>query len=313
MSFNPANRFPPQGKWHPKKGETIIGKWHGRAYEVIECLGEGANGKVWRVRHEGKDYALKVSENGCELLAEANALKALTGARGNDLGPSLYDVDDWERQGKTHAFYVMTCVEGIPAKTFLQQKGRDWFFVLYEQLVGKLACLHDRGWVFGDLKPEHLVVDPGTGEVKFVDFGGATPIGRAVRQYTVPYDRASWKAGDRRADPGFDFFSAALVCVFFLCDEREWETLCKEPRSVRRLCDIIRKDRTLSFYQELLLPLLQGGLGDRDSSLRLSRNGAGRPMLRPVARPVTRRRLPWIEGAFVVSFLFFLYSLILLW
>ena len=42
--------------------------------------------------------------------------------------------------------------------SFIQQKGKSWTTVLFLQLLNDLETLHQNGWVFGDLKPENLIV-----------------------------------------------------------------------------------------------------------------------------------------------------------
>ena len=46
------------------------------------------------------------------------------------------------------------------------------------RLLQKLAQLHQAGWVFGDLKPQNVLVSD-YGQVELIDYGGVTSIGRA--------------------------------------------------------------------------------------------------------------------------------------
>ncbi|MCL6593578.1 MAG: hypothetical protein K6T31_06345, partial [Alicyclobacillus sp.] len=46
--------------------------------------------------------------------------------------------------------------------------------------------------------------------VRLVDVGGVTPLGKAVRQFTLPCDRAAYGLGERRADPAYDVFALAV-------------------------------------------------------------------------------------------------------
>ncbi|MFP3326058.1 hypothetical protein R0K05_23690, partial [Planococcus sp. SIMBA_160] len=41
---------------------------------------------------------------------------------------------------------------------FVKQKGDEWIVVLMIQLLSNLAHLHKEGWIFGDLKPDNLIV-----------------------------------------------------------------------------------------------------------------------------------------------------------
>ncbi len=41
----------------------------------------------------------------------------------------------------------------------MQNRGVEWLGILMIQLLGDLHHLHKAGWVFGDLKPDNVLVD----------------------------------------------------------------------------------------------------------------------------------------------------------
>lgn len=197
-----------------KPGMRITGKWHQRQYLIKRMLGYGAIGTVYLCESGGKQAALKISENSTSMTMEVNVLKSLSKVQGNRLGPSLLDVDDWTNMlGKTFSFYVMEYVHGVSLRTFIQQQGSEWLGVFMLQLLEDLESLHKAGWIFGDLKLENLLVSSQPPKVRWIDVGGTTRNGRAIKEYTEFYDRGYWGLGSRKAEPSYDLFAFAMVLL----------------------------------------------------------------------------------------------------
>ena len=196
-----------------KPGTRIVGKWHNKCYAVVKKLGSGAIGSVYLCDVGGKHVALKISDKSMSVTMEVNVLKALQKVQGSNLGPSLIDVDDWTgANGKTVPFYVMAYLRGESPSMFIKKNGDTWIGVFMLQLLEDLAGLHEAGWVFGDLKEDNLLILQSTRRIAWIDVGGTTQIGRAIKEYTEFYDRGYWGMGSRRAEPSYDLF--ALVMVF---------------------------------------------------------------------------------------------------
>lgn len=192
-------------------GCTIEGKWGGRRYVVERLLGEGAGGAVYAVRSAQGLAALKLGRDALSLQSEINAVRALID-RGAVAPDSLLDADDWRSPDGVFSFYVAAYREGEDVVRFVRRRGADWFGPVTVGLLGRLEAIHRAGWVYGDWKPAHVLVGS-YGNVELIDFGGATPFGKAVREFTERYDRGSWRAGDRTADPGYDLFAFAVLCL----------------------------------------------------------------------------------------------------
>lgn len=56
--------------------------------------------------------------------------------------------------------------------------------MLISQLLSSLSAIHREGWVFGDLKPENLIVTGPPPQIRCIDVGGTTKEGRAIKEYT---------------------------------------------------------------------------------------------------------------------------------
>lgn len=194
-------------------GTVVQGVWRKNKYDVIRRIGEGIVGSVYLVQHRGKLFALKISKQSHSITMETNVLESLQKVQGHFLGPFLLDVDDWRSpNGKVFSFYVMEYVQGESLASFLKNHGSDWLGVFLLQLLDQLQKLHEQGYIFGDLKIEHVIVELSPPTVRFIDFGGVTKRGRAIKEFTEFYDRAYWRLGTRKAEPSYDLF--ALVMIF---------------------------------------------------------------------------------------------------
>lgn len=80
------------------------------------------------------------------------------------------------------------------------------------------------------------------GEVELIDFGGTSPIGRSVKQFTEWHDRGFWNAGSRISDEGYDLFAFAVLCLRLLNEEGLKKAALQLPqtRSVDELFKLAR-------------------------------------------------------------------------
>jgi serine/threonine protein kinase len=235
------------------QGTAIRGKWHGQQYTIIKQLGYGANGVVYLVRTADGQAALKMSDNASSITSEVNVLKSFTKVQGSALGPSLLDVDDWEQSGSRTSFYVMEYIKGPDLLTFLQQKGSDWLGVLILQLLSDLEDIHRNGWIFGDLKPDNLIVTGPPARVRCIDVGGTTLKGRAVKEFTEFFDRGYWGLGSRKADEAYDLFAAAMVMINTAYPKR----FAKTTGGVDQLMPLVKRSE-LGKYAEVIEGALTG-------------------------------------------------------
>ncbi|GAB2564395.1 protein kinase domain-containing protein [Gracilibacillus alcaliphilus] len=197
-----------------RKGQIIIGKWHKRQYQVIRLLGSGAIGTVYLCLYQNRKVALKMSIQSAAITSEVNVLKSFQAVQGHHLGPALIDVDDYVTSaGHHYAFYIMEYISGDTLTSFINQNGNQWLSPLLLGLVKDLEVLHKQGYVFGDLKLENLIVARNPAKLRWVDVGGTTWKGRAIKEYTEFYDRAYWGCGTRKADAGYDLFALAMVIL----------------------------------------------------------------------------------------------------
>ncbi|WP_270578157.1 serine/threonine protein kinase [Caldibacillus thermoamylovorans] len=235
-------------------GTIIQGKWHHNRYTIIRELGRGANGIVYLADWNGKKVAIKVSDNHVTITSEVNVLKSFTKAQGVSLGPSLFDVDDWIHNGSQISFYVMEYIAGTDLLTFIKQNGTTWLPVLISQLLTDLDYLHKNGWVFGDLKPENLLVTKSPVKIRCIDVGGTTMQGRAIKEFTEFFDRGYWGLGSRRAEPSYDLFAVAMIVINLFYPKR----FQKHGVGIEQLKKAIQDVKELRQYRPILLKALAG-------------------------------------------------------
>jgi serine/threonine protein kinase len=235
-------------------GTVITGKWHSNKYTILKELGYGANGIVYLAKFKNTQVALKMSDNGMSITSEVNVLRSFAKVQGSTLGPSLLDVDDWSSNRGQISFYIMEYIQGPDLLTFLQRKGKAWTTVLLLQLLNDLNKLHENGWVFGDLKPENLIVTGQTPRIRCIDVGGTTLKGRAIKEFTEFYDRGYWGLGTRKADPAYDLFAVGMIMINTAYPKR----FNKTTGGISQLREAIRKQKDLLPIERVIVKALQG-------------------------------------------------------
>jgi serine/threonine protein kinase len=298
------------------------GKWHHNRYTILKELGSGANGIVYLAQFHNQKVALKMSDNGMSITSEVNVLKSFAKVQGSSLGPSLIDVDDWVVRNQNISFYVMEYIEGPDLLTFISQKGRGWTEVLILQLLNDLHTLHEKGWVFGDLKPENLIVMGPPPRIRCIDVGGTTIQGRAIKEFTEFYDRGYWGMGTRKAERTYDLFAVGMIMINTEYPKR----FNKTTGGINQLRNMLKQKKELLKYEAVILNALQGNYqtakemrGDLLQTLsQPSSNTGAAPAQKPRTRSAVhhsrqtyqKRKGNWFETIFivmVVSILYFIY------
>ncbi|WP_060681023.1 protein kinase domain-containing protein [Virgibacillus halodenitrificans] len=239
-----------------RPGIHITGKWHKNSYLIKKELGSGAIGTVYLCEWNGRTAALKVSDTSTSMTVEVNVLKSLEKVQGNPLGPSLVDIDDWTSPlGNQYTFYVMEYLQGQSLASFIRQQGKEWIGVFMLQLLEDLERLHQSGWIFGDLKTDNILVLHSPPRVRWIDVGGTTKIGRAIKEYTEFYDRGYWGLGTRRAEPSYDLFALVMVFLHVFYPKRFEK---KQSSSQVFLINKINAVKELTPYRTVLRKAVEG-------------------------------------------------------
>ena len=155
------------------------------SYEVIDPLGAGGMGEVYRARDTrlGRTVAIKVLRSGAdpELLRRLEREARAASALNHPNIVHIYDVGE-AASGTGPHYVVMELVEGetLRLRLRLGPLPMPELLDLGAQLADGLAKAHRAGIVHRDLKPENVMVTP-DGVLKILDFGlakvVATPLG----------------------------------------------------------------------------------------------------------------------------------------
>ncbi|TCS80149.1 protein kinase domain-containing protein [Tepidibacillus fermentans] len=287
-----------------KAGSLIKGKWNGKQYRVISLLGLGENGQVYLVESQGRQYAMKIVLDTVTFSYEIQMIQRLNEAQGLSLGFSLFDIDDYENQeAEIFPFYVMTYKRGLPLEQFLYGKNEVVYTYTFYRLLKMLQKFHCQRFACGDLKPEHLLVDPFSGEISFVDYGGVTVFFEGIRQYTEIYDRGSWRKGHRLADSHYDLFSATMIFIQLGLGKNKLLQIFRHSRNINEVCDIIPKIKKLRRVIPILKKIIDGEIITVEQAILQVE-----PMLRHT-QSLEERKWKWVEWLFSLSLLFFAVSI----
>jgi serine/threonine-protein kinase len=246
------------------------------------------------------------------MTSEVNVLKAFSKVQGNVLGPSLIDVDDWVTVGITRPFYVMEYLHGQPLLSFIRARGEEWIGILTVQLLADLDRLHRAGWVFGDLKPDNLLVVGPPPRVRWLDVGGITLIGRSVKEYTEFFDRGYWGLGSRKAEPSYDLFATAMIMMNAGYPQR----FDRKKEGARQLREALYASPFLRRYRGVIAAALEGRYPDAPSMRKdmvqvMSMPTGKNTVTRSGRRKQKKKSGGWLETLLFAALLFTVYFIYL--
>lgn len=167
---------PSRGPRPPSTTEAIpVRSVLGNRYEILELIGEGGMGRVYKARDLELDrlIALKTirSEKGRDPQVVQRFKKELLLARKVTHKNVVRIHDLGEAQGIR--FFTMEYVEGQSLKQIIRQRGAlpvDQVLTMAKQILGALEEAHSQGVIHRDLKPQNIMVDQ-SGSPQIMDFG----------------------------------------------------------------------------------------------------------------------------------------------
>jgi serine/threonine-protein kinase len=303
-------------------------------YRILEKIGEGGMGKVYRARDErlDRDVALKLLPPGLlgdeatrkRFRREAQTLAKLSHA-------NIGMVFDFDTRGDTD-FLVMEFIEGESLAERLAHGAMDEREVakIGSQVAAALEAAHERGVVHRDLKPGNVMVTR-KGQAKVLDFGLAKLLPAAgddptevltkpqVAVGTLPYMTPEQLRGDT-VDARSDIFALGTVLFEMATGRRPFadpsaprvieNILHRQPPSPRSL-----NGRVSPELERIVLKCLEKDPENRYQSVRELEIDLRRfylPTTAAATLPAARPRPVWLKltaasalGAFALAALLF--------
>lgn len=190
-------------------------------YQKIEKLGEGTYGVVYKCKNKEKGnfvalkrIRLESEEEGvpCTAIREISLLKELD-------HPNIVRLNDVVHEEKKLTLVFEYLDEDL--KKYIDENGgqiplETTKYFLYQLLVGVSFC-HERKVLHRDLKPQNLLINKDTLQLKLADFGLARAFGVPVRNFsnevvTLWYRAPDVLLGSRKYSTPIDIWSAG--CIF---------------------------------------------------------------------------------------------------
>jgi serine/threonine-protein kinase len=216
--------------------DPVLGRLLGGRYAVLEQIGQGSMGTVYRGVDApgGRAVALKVlrpeltNDVAVEqrFLREASTLTKIA-------HPNLVQCHDYGVEPDRVAYMALELLPGCSLKAALRHRRLElWRTIqIADQVLRAVAAMHEAGVVHRDLKPSNIMIeheDPNRDCVKLIDLGLARIMGPDVARLTVQgdvfgtprYMSPEQAVGLTRAGYSADIYSFGIIL---------WECLTGSP------------------------------------------------------------------------------------
>lgn len=214
----------PLGK-EPKVGDIFAGR-----YEILDTIGGGGMGKVYKARHNLMKRIVAIKMLLPHLVQNAAALKRFTQeaqAASALKHPHILYVHDFGISDQGIPFLIMDYLEGQTLSTVLQDEGalpEARAVPIFIQACSALAHAHAKGVVHRDIKPANIMLinfEGQTDYLQIVDFGiakllqpdGAEQLTHTGEVFGSPMYMSPEQCRGKELDARSDIYS--LGCVLY--------------------------------------------------------------------------------------------------
>jgi len=161
-------------------------------YELIEEIGEGGMGSVWRAHQSEpvkRDVAFKIIKLGMDTKEVVVRFEAERQALALMDHPHIAKVLDGGATDSGRPYFVMELVEGVPITDYCDDAKLDvrQRLELFAKVCEGIQHAHQKGLIHRDIKPGNVLVALQDGEPvpKVIDFGIAKATGESLTEKTM--------------------------------------------------------------------------------------------------------------------------------
>ena len=232
LPFSAGISAPPTRTIETAREELTTGTLFATRYQIVEELGGGGMGKVYRALDTkvGEEIAVKVIKH--EIAADKttverfkNELRIARKIVHKSVG-RVYDLNE----DKGTSFITMEYVRGEDLKAFIRSSGQmavGTSLRVARQVAEGLAEAHKLGVIHRDLKPSNIMIDR-DGNARIMDFGiarlvGAKGITGGNVMIGTPEYMSPEQVEGKEADPGTDLYSLGIVLFEMLTGRLPFE------------------------------------------------------------------------------------------
>ncbi len=217
--------------------DQLLGTVVDHRYQVLEVLGEGGMGTVYRVRHTSLDreFALKAlrrdlaqdADLSARFVHEARAAAAIS-------HPSVVRITDYGELSSGQPYFVMELLTGQLLSQLIRDSGPlepERTMAILRQVAEGLEAAHQAGIVHRDLKPDNIHIGrslAGSDLVTVLDFGlakvaGTSKLTREGIVFGTPHYMSPEQAAGEPATSQTDIYALGIVAYQMLTGRLPFE------------------------------------------------------------------------------------------
>ena len=271
--------------------EALLGKTVADRYLLLEIIGQGGIGVVYKARHIHMDRmvafkmlrseSLRDERNRQRFQQEAKIVSSLT-------HPNIVQVFDFGFTSDNSAFLVMDFLDGKDLDTLIQESGYltpEEVVPIFAQICDALTQMHEAGIIHRDLKPGNIIIVKKDNKsiAKLIDFGmvklfessgkAAQALTQAGEVFGSPYYMSPEQCTGMKLDPRTDIYSMGVLMFEavtgrppFLAENMASMAqmhLYEKPQAVG---EIINDKDFPSWMQNIIFKALEKNVNDRYQS-----------------------------------------------
>jgi len=315
LANGPSNTYQPP--------DPLVGKLFDDRYEVVEKIGEGGMGAVYKARQLAMDrmVALKVihpDQTNDETVVKRFYREMKTTSRISH--PNTVSVYDFGKSDDGEFFLAMELLDGQPLSD-LMEKGPvpvEQAVPIAAQILKALSAAHAEHVIHRDLKPENIMLLDVYGDadqVRVLDFGIATfaatseegPSARVTASGIMvgtPSYVSPEQIGGEELDARADLYSFGVLLYEMLTGrlpfhdpERPLRVLQMHMTEMPKRPSVVADQEVPSWLDDLVMHLLAKYPDDRPASADevvsvLEDPSSAKPLPKGTNRPITRDNVP---------------------